>query len=277
VAVNDQLLALLGCDCWCPPLLPSGWERDERLRAFQEHAGSAFRAVFRTPQWVWKDPRTVITYPFWAEVVGARPVVVMVYRNPLEVSCSLAAAMADSETLPRRHRLALWERYVRTTVASVVGLPVLITNYEDLLEDSATWCEGMRSFLASHGVMLDDGYSLAAISAFLERKLRHNHFTSLDLQSDPDISDAQARLFATLEESRGIHPCFELPELPPETSWTEPLLAERRRVFLATGVGACPLISPQPPPPLYQPPAEGSLERHWPREHQPQQGLGRQR
>src|SRR5205823_3031430 len=132
VAVNDQLLALLGCDCWCPPLLPSGWERDERLHAFREHAGSAFRAVFRTPQWVWKDPRTVITFPFWAEVVGARPVVVMVYRNPLEVSCSLAAAMTDSEPLPRRHRLALWERYVRTTMASVVGLPVLISNYEDL-------------------------------------------------------------------------------------------------------------------------------------------------
>ena len=91
--------------------------------------------------------------------------------------------------------------------------------------------EATSTFLGAHGIALDLENATAPISAFLERRLRHSHFTPYDFREDPDISGAQVRLFNTLEASRGAYACFELPELPPETSWTEPLLAERRRAY----------------------------------------------
>jgi hypothetical protein len=228
---NDRLFALLGCDCWSPPDLPAGWERDTRLSAFREEARAALRTVFTTPQWVWKDPRNCITFPFWADLVDRRSVAVFIYRNPLEVSCSLEAATAETEPLPKPLRLALWERYVRATLANMAGLPVLITSYADLMEETASWCEATSSFLEAHGITLDIENATGPISAFLERRLRHSHFTPYDFGEDPDISGAQVRLFNTLEASRGAYASFELLELPPETSWTEPLLAERRRML----------------------------------------------
>ena len=231
LTANDQLLALLGCDCWCPPDLPTGWERDTALGEFREEARSALRGVFPTPQWLWKDPRNCITFPFWADLVDRRSVVVFVYRNPLEVACSLAAATADSDPLCKPLCLALWERYIRATLANMIGLPVLITSYADLMDDTASWCEAAASFLTSRAIALDPENATAPISVFLERQLRHSHFTLNDLRSDLDISGAQVQLFDTLEASRGVHNSFALPEMPPETSWTEPLLAERRRAF----------------------------------------------
>lgn len=228
---NDQLLALLGCDCWCPPELPAGWERDPGLTAFREEARATLRTVFTTSQWLWKDPRNCITFPFWADVVNRRSVVVFIYRHPLEVSCSLAAATAETDPLTKPLQLALWERYVRATLANIAGLPVLVTSYADLIDDTAAWCEATSSFLASHGITLDLENATGPISAFLERRLRHSHFTQNDFREDPDISGAQVRLFNLLEESRGAYAEFDTPVLPPETSWTEPLLAERRRAI----------------------------------------------
>jgi hypothetical protein len=239
VAVNDELLALLGCDCWCPPVLPSAWERDEYLQEFGQRAVSAFRAVFRTPQWTWKDPRNCVTFPFWAHVLDLRPVVVSVYRNPLEVSRSVMAATALSASLSRLHTLAIWERYVRASLVNAAGMPVLVTNYADLLEDPHSWCARTHAFLASHGVALNEKDSMAEISAFLEKELRHSRFTLDDLRHDPDLSESQVELFALLEASRGIYERFRVPHLPPETPWTETLLAERRRSVAHEPPAAC--------------------------------------
>jgi len=59
--------------------------------------------------WGWKDPRLMITYGHWRDVIGEEYdlSLVVIFRNPLEVAQSLLAR----DNIPLRHGLRLWERY----------------------------------------------------------------------------------------------------------------------------------------------------------------------
>ena len=91
-----------------------------------------FRDVYGSAeQRVWKDPRTVLLLPFWLRALRFDPIVVGIFRNPLEVADSLAARvrMRKSQARP------LWEAYNRALLANARGLPAFIAAYEDLVGD----------------------------------------------------------------------------------------------------------------------------------------------
>lgn len=226
-AYNDGLLAALGCDWSCPAPLVHGWEASPQFEAVRTEASGLLARVFPTEQWVWKDPRNCLTFAFWERCLGAGPAVVLVNRNPLEIATSLEAR----DGLGKVYSLALWERYLRQCLASISALPVLVTDYADVLSDPLVWSEQARSFLNGAGIGTN-AFHEPDVLAFIDVALRRARATSEELAGDPALSDAQRHLATTLQQLRGVHAELDAPLLPPETPSTEALLAERRRAFL---------------------------------------------
>jgi hypothetical protein len=230
VAFNERLLRAVDCDIGCPILLTPGWENDPRLDSLREEAPGVVRDVFPSSPWVWKDPRHCLAFAFWRSVVPVDPVVVLVNRNPLEITASALRVRSDQRKI---YALALWERYLRQALSQIAGVPVLVADYAHVLSDPVTWCQQARAFFADAGVPVRAHHD-ADVLAFIDADLRHTDFSRSDFLGDSDVSDAQRRLFETLESLAGHHDGFSVPALADETPTTEALLAERRRALELT-------------------------------------------
>jgi hypothetical protein len=225
VALNIRLLEEVGSDFSCPALLAPGWEDDDRLDELRRSAPAAFRAAYPRSPWVWKDPRTCLTFRFWQAVLDVAPVVVLVNRNPLEIVASSARTRGEER---RIYMLAMWERYLREAVAQIEGLPVLVVDYADLLASPVDFCDRAQRFLRGVGVPVR-APDESDVVEFVDSDLRHSEFSRADFLAADDVSDAQRELFLALEGLNGEHERFIPPALPAETPTTEVLLSERRR------------------------------------------------
>jgi hypothetical protein len=223
---NDRILAAVGCDWTCPPILGPGWEADPALDPLYDQAAGLFRRLHPTDQWVWKDPRNCLTFAFWARCLDVRSVVLLVHRNPLEVAASLGVR----DGMEKLDSLALWERYLRLALASASRLPTLVTDYSDLLSDPVEWCKQAREFLESAGVATSSLDQEEALG-FVDAGLRHAQFGAEELVADPAVSEPQRELFLAVQELRGVHPDLSPPILPSETRETEVRLGARRVVY----------------------------------------------
>jgi hypothetical protein len=216
--LNSMLLRQIGRDWFCPP--PVELVREGLFITSPEQARRTFKAVHPTTQWVWKDPLTCLTLPFWLDTLSVSPVFVLVVRNPLEVAQSMWRRWP---AFTKEVSLALWERYMRHALTHIRSMPVFIMRYEDMLKDSEGWCTEISSFLTSAGVTLpsaSDGR--AVVSAFLERDLYHAQYGWRDLVNDPAVSPVQRKLYELVYESAGPTQSWEPPPLlPPEREEVE--------------------------------------------------------
>lgn len=224
VAFNTRVLATVGSHIRCPVALEPGWELDTRLDALRSEAPGAFAASFAGPPWVWKDPRMCLTQSFWRSALEVEPAVVLVNRNPLEIS---ASTRSRAHWQGKIYDFALWERYVRQALVHVGSGATRVTNYAELLAAPFEWCEQMREFLASAGLPVRKARE-EEVSTFVDVELRHATFDRDDFLNDADASEEQRALFLALEllEDGGS---AVAPSLPPETPSTERLLSELRR------------------------------------------------
>jgi hypothetical protein len=227
VNFNERVLAAVGCHMSCPVALEPGWQNDSRLDSLREDAPRAVGEIFPVTPWVWKDPRHCLAFAFWQSVLAVKPVVVLVNRNPLEIAASAQRLRNDQGKI---YGLALWERYLREALGQVAGLPVLVTNYSDLLSAPIDWCARTQAFLVGAGVPASPPAE-DEVLAFVDKTLRHAAFDSGDLLRDPYVSEAQRALFSALTDMEGGHADFSPPSLPEETPTTEALLTERRRTL----------------------------------------------
>jgi glycosyl transferase family 2 len=221
VVFNDELLREASSAWWCPP--PEGWDWADVATAERlERARAAFYGAHATEQWVWKDPRTCLTLPFWLAALRRPPAVVLVHRNPLEIAASLGARSG----LSTRATLALWERYVRTALAAAEGLPVFVSGFDETLRDPEGWSRDVAGFLAAAGI--DASARDGGTSGFASPTLRHSERSPEELAADPEVSPEQRLLAETLDGLRGPHRSFCAPRLPDETPTTEAFFAEQR-------------------------------------------------
>jgi hypothetical protein len=215
-AFDDELLAAVRRTWLLPPRRPLDWAREERVAPLRRLAAARFRRDFGRPQWVWKDPRACLTLPFWLDALALEPAIVLVHRHPLEVATSLA----ERDGLELRQSLALWERYVRSSLLVARGLPTLVTGYGELLADPVGWAAGLCGFLRRRGFEVNEP-GPAALAELVDPSLRRSR------GGDPDsLSARQAELVGILAELRGEHETFKSPPLGPETEWAEDALAE---------------------------------------------------
>ncbi len=217
---NERLLRRLGGDTWNPPALEEGWEHavdpDVRVGAVE-----TFRSVYSTKQWMWKDPRNCLALPFWVDVLEAEAICVAVYRNPLEVAASLAAR--DGLTKPTG--LAFWELYNRALLRNLSRRPVLITSYEDILDDRGLFMRSAAKFLRSHGVDVRE-VPTRMLDEVVDPDLRSTRSASSELDLDGTVSPSHKDLYVALESIRGVHDAFDPPTLPEPTDWIRHLVEQ---------------------------------------------------
>jgi len=213
VKFNDALLASMGRAWWCPP--PAG--DDYRSVADEVGDPAEARAIFRrvhADPWVCKDPRLSITLPFWRDAIGSSFVALVMLRHPLNVARSLR----ERDKFDISFGVALWERYNRLIVQHLVGLPVLVSTYDELVDDPVTWSRRTRERLVDLGIRLGDTLDPTALQAFIRPGLRHGGHV------DPRAEDRFSRsvaLFRVLEERLGPHSSFACLELEKEHPWVE--------------------------------------------------------
>ena len=105
---NDQLLTEMGHTWWYPPPSGSGYsEVASRIVAPPEAAARYFDRLHPSEPWVWKDPRTCLTLPFWRQALHRPLAGIVVFRNPIDVATSLEFR----NSLPLSFGVALWEHY----------------------------------------------------------------------------------------------------------------------------------------------------------------------
>jgi hypothetical protein len=218
--LNDELLEAAGAGWTLPPPRPPRWDTPE-VAEVADRAREILDDRFRTGGWVWKDPRNCVTLGFWVETFELEPAVVLVYRNPLEV----AGSLTERDGFEKRRGLALWERYVRLSLASSAGLPTFVSAYADIVADPVRWAWEARSFLTWCGLELTAPPE-DAIAEFVDPSLRRVRSDDTAPARDADVPGPQAELFAALGRMHGIHASFQPPPLPPETEGTDFLLAK---------------------------------------------------
>jgi hypothetical protein len=230
--INDEVLETLG-GAWHTPPARQPWPALDSLRT---RARDAFAAVYGDGPWLWKDPRTCLTFPFWVDALDLDPALVLVHRNPLEVWRSLEAQWRSGKTdgldLPQEAALALWERCVRNSLEFAAGRPTLVTGYATLLDDPRGWSEVGAGFLRLIGQEPRPG-AAAEVSSFVDATHRHAVNDASDLAAEELVSPAQAELAAILVRLEGVHDRLVVPALPPETPWVESVLAGRREALAA--------------------------------------------
>jgi hypothetical protein len=214
---NNELLSALQANWRCPPVeirMGSGHGRRE--------ASEARRLLHRshpTPQWAWKDPRNCALLPFWRKALDVPVVAVTVLRHPDEVATSLAS---QREHFARDEALALWERNLRLLLRDADGMPMLVTRYDDLVGDPEAWTDSVSGFLARQGFTVEP--RSAALTAFLDRTLRHHSAGDDALVPGQGATGEQAQLWETALAQLGAHEVFRAPPLPAESASTGPLL-----------------------------------------------------
>lgn len=218
IKLNEALLAEMGRSWWCPPRSGADFEQDaSRITVEPDDARAAFDAVHPVSPFVWKDPRTAITLPFWRRALQRNLAFVVLVRSALDVAVSLHRR----DGLRLTHGVALWERYNRHILANLAGAPAIVTRYDDLVDDPARWCEEVVEFLSSRRISCALAPE-AELRRFVEPSMRHQSTTRAELLSS---YASCAALHDALESSVGTWPVFESPRLPPESPWVEAELA----------------------------------------------------
>ena len=210
-AFNDRIFAAFESDWSCPPGLDPGWEKDPALAELRAEATTLFSRVFPAEQWVWKDPRNCITFPFWASCPRR--------RASRRAGAPKPARDRRVARCTRRPGKGLLPRALGAVLRGPACLPyrdcpTLVTTYDEILDDPATWCEGVRDVPRRGGVATTTRELAPSALDFVDTELRHTHLTRQDLVGDPAVSSAQRELFDVLEGLRGAHDALSVPRPP---------------------------------------------------------------
>jgi hypothetical protein len=181
MALNDSVLAANGY-AWDKPGNVTLWtnEHREQRDAIVSEIKSRCQYVFG-----FKDPRTLLTLPFWEEAIS--PVFIATFRHPLNVSCSLLrrSGMAISAGL------SLWHEYNRRLLTIVQDRGIPLVDF-DLGDDD--YVLDVRGKIRSLGLgLLDDDGTLD----FFESGLRSQSCVGADIYDlPPEVAQVYAGLKA---------------------------------------------------------------------------------
>jgi glycosyltransferase involved in cell wall biosynthesis len=195
--LNEAILASAGSswDDW--RAFNREWTHSPAAEHFRKAADRALKTAFGdAPLWLIKDPRICRLAHFWMEVLaerGVRPLSVIPLRNPLEVAASLHRR--DDFGLPKAS--LLWLRHVLDAEAATRNLPRAFVTYPDLLQD---WRRTVRHMQWTLGLSWSRWSATAEveIDSFLNARLRHNLFTTQDLEQHPAIASWVKTAFRAL-------------------------------------------------------------------------------
>jgi hypothetical protein len=205
---NEKLLEAFGGGWECPPELPEGWVGAPEAKALVPEARAALAEYGSAPVFVWKDPRTCMTLPFWLDLLDEPPVVVVVHRHPSEV----AASLRTRNSLGTAHGYALWERFNGDALRNSVGLRTVVFEYRTLVGEPEATMQRLVDALAGWGVELPRDPATTDMELTASRR---HHEADAAVFDDPLSTASQRALYALLPSYSGAHDALALePPLP---------------------------------------------------------------
>jgi hypothetical protein len=223
IAFNNRLIQLAGGTPLAPAEMTGGWEASEDVAALYDEAYRVFTRVHPATPWVWKDPRTCLTLPFWRRVLPERPVAVFMHREPVQ----LARSLERRNGFGKAHGIAQWERYCRCALLGARGMPLVTVGFGELMADPGGVVSRVAEDLASVGVPVarDTGEAARFVAA---KWALHRHLP-LALADDPDATGAQRTLLRAIAGLPAVTASFNPPDLGRESASTTELLSVIRR------------------------------------------------
>jgi hypothetical protein len=179
---HDRLLRATGTswDAWTPlnASLAAVPFTSELTRLVAAEFGSA-------PIFVVKDPRMCRLVPFWLstlEAADVEPAAILMVRDPVEVSRSLAAR----DRLPAEFSLLMWLRHMLDAEHATRGLSRSIVSYRELLTDWRAVARRIADDLHITWPCSPDAAG-EAIAQFVKPDLRHHVSDTSDVHAGPPI------------------------------------------------------------------------------------------
>lgn len=202
VQVHEQLLEDLGSSSGDPLPLPDNWIDTAFARLARERLIELIESEFADSSlFVIKDPRMAKFLQLWVELlaeIDVDIVVVMPFRNPLEV----AASLDKRDHSPLASSLLLYlASYLKSEMASR-DCPRCFVNYAHVLGDWRVLENRLRSILGSRLPMLDERKSLE-VSRYLAPDLRHHCHDRAELARRHEVPSIVADLYDLLTEAEG--------------------------------------------------------------------------
>jgi hypothetical protein len=172
IAIHDELLVALGTAWDYPFQLPNNWLQSNFAREAKRKLAERIENDFADSRsLVVKDPRIARLLPLWLELLHElqiEPLLVIPFRNPLEVVASLEKRQAFS---PQKSLLLYLWSYLDTEAASR-GRPRLFIGYDSLLTDWRSFAARIQAL--SGGRLSTPENASNEIEAFLTADLHHN-------------------------------------------------------------------------------------------------------
>jgi hypothetical protein len=193
--LNDAILAAVGGSYYDPPELARGWESDPALDPLRVRARALVDELFGgAERWCFKDPRTVLTLPFWRTVIGEMDYLVCV-RDPLEVAASLIAGGVGGKT--REHYLELWLRTNAMALRETEGSRRAFVHYDDWFRDGHAVARRLAALVHGTPDALDAA-TWERISAELDPALRRQRVAGPPLAQRGDVPPEVATMDVVL-------------------------------------------------------------------------------
>jgi hypothetical protein len=183
--------------------LPVGWLTGDAARtALAEISEMISREFVETPVWAVKDPRICRFLPLWIEalqILGIRPVVLFVGRQPSEVAASIATRNHWSAPISEM----LWLRHVLEAEAASRALPRAAVIYDDLLADPATT---VSTALVRLGIGITDPSAVKqrALAKFVDSADRHHVHRKMEANPTALAQIADAAYASLAEIAQGV-------------------------------------------------------------------------
>jgi hypothetical protein len=229
---DDGLLNSLGGSWDGPPDLSGHWLHTAAVLDGNRTASVLAGAYPESAPPAVKDPRLCLLLPLWRTVLPDPVAALLVWRSPLAVARSLHRR----DGLALTSGLALWERYNRSALAGLAGIPTYVTSFESVVADPVASVTAWADWLGSTEPLagMSEGREIEAAAAAIAPGLRHQS-APRGGEGGPPLSGAQELLHATLTELAGGHRPLEPCALAEETPWATDLLATRREVGRVAG------------------------------------------
>ena len=202
MAINDDLLSSIGTpgDPFDPLLLPHNWQTTKQAQRAKRRLMDLIEIQFADSSlFVVKDPRISRLLPLWIDVLQALNidvVVVIPFRNPLEVAASLA--QRDAVSLPKTLLLYL-QSYLETEYASR-SRPRMFIRYDALV---GNWCLFQNQLNELFGKQFSPPTTAikAEIDAFLTADLYHHRLSREQLVTHPDVPPIVVKIYDQMCEA----------------------------------------------------------------------------
>jgi hypothetical protein len=197
--INDDLLAAVGSSNMSLRLLSPAIFAQPSLETLRDRAQSLIQRRYgRSPLWGFKDPRTVLTLPFWQGLLregNYQDAYVLAVRNPLSVAASLANIDVGFDV---RRSCIFWLLRNAAALTQAWHRPCVVVNYDTLLTDPRGQLWRMAQALSLPWTLpvaqaVDD-----YVATFLNLELRHTSYNLEDLTHHPAVPPVVYRAYESL-------------------------------------------------------------------------------